>query len=229
MRELARSGGGNVTIPHKEVAAACLDAPSEAVMRTGACNCFWGLPGGELAGDNTDVLAFADAVALLPGVRLRGARLLLLGAGGGARAVLFASLRAGAGSIDILNRRPARAAAAAAQVVGARLPVTVLERAPVAGRYDLVVNATSLGLLATDPLPIDLASLDAPAAFDLVYGRHGTRWTDQAEALGMAYADGVEMVVRQAGYSIRRWLDVDPPLDVMRRAAEDELRGRPGD
>ena len=235
MRELARGGprrpgGGNVTVPHKEAAAASLDEPADAVRRSGACNCFWGLPGGELAGDNTDVAAFVDAVEALPGIRLSGARLLLLGAGGGARAVLLASLERGVETIDILNRNPKRAAAAAAHVVGDRLPVRVLEQAPTSGGYDLVVNATTLGLGPADPLPIDLDPLDVGAAFDLVYGERGTRWTNHAEARGVAAADGLDMLIRQAGYSIRRWLDLEPPLGVMRLAADRALsnpRGHP--
>ena len=229
MRQLARTGGGNVTVPHKEMAAACLDAPSQSVSLTGACNCFWRLPTGELAGENTDVPAFADAVESRLGVRLRGARLLLLGAGGGARAVLLACRRAGVQSIDILNRSRERAMVAASSVVGDSVPVAVLEGIPESGHYDLAVNATSIGLQHTDPLPIDLGALDVSAAFDLVYGRRGTPWTAHARALGVTAADGLEMLVRQAGYSIRQWLDVDPPLDVMRRAAEDALSERDGD
>lgn len=223
IRALARGGGGNITVPHKEAAAASLDVASEMVRRSGACNCFWGLPGGEVAGDNTDVAAFADSVESLPGVRLHGARLLLLGAGGGARAVLLAGLLRGAGSIDILNRTPGRAAAAVSHVVGEGLPVRVLENAPAAGQYDLAVNATSLGLRPTDPLPIDLAALDVSAAFDLVYGARGTAWTAHADSLGVTAVDGLDMLVRQAAYSIRCWLGVDPPLDVMRLAAERAL------
>lgn len=224
MRELARTGGGNVTVPHKEAAAAALDLASDTVRQSGACNCFWGLPGGELVGDNTDVAAFNDAVESIPGVRLRDAKLLVLGAGGGARAVLLACLRSGVESIDILNRSPERAASAAAHVIGARLPVRILEQAPASGRYDIIVNATSLGLRPSDPLPVDLGRFNVSTVFDLVYGAGGTRWTAHAEALGVAAADGLDMLVRQAGYSIRRWLNVDPPLDAMRRAAERELR-----
>lgn len=227
IRELAAGGGGNVTIPHKEATAAGLDVPSEAVLRSGACNCFWGLPDGRLAGDNTDVAAFVDAVETLPGVRLPGARVLLLGGGGGARAVLLACTERGVERIDILNRSPERAAAAADFIVGDTLPVTVLEQVPTSGRYDLVVNATSVGLRPSDPLPIELDALHVTTAFDLVYGVEGTRWTRHARTRGVTAADGLDMLVHQAGYSIRRWLDVDPPLDVMRRAATAALSDLP--
>ena len=74
-----------MTVPHKQTAALQLDSPTEAVARSGSCNCFWALSDGRIAGDNTDIMAFADAVESLPGVRIEGSRLLLLGAGGGAR------------------------------------------------------------------------------------------------------------------------------------------------
>lgn len=226
LRELARSGGGNVTLPHKEAAAAILDEPTDAVIRSGACNTFWGTPDGRLGGDNTDADAFAASVESLPGVHLRGARVLLLGAGGGARAVLLACRRHEAGEIQIYSRNAERAAAAASLVIGDRLPVSILERPPSSGRYDLVVNATSLGLAPGDPLPIEIDPLEVGALFDLVYGTEGTALTRRAGALGVAARDGLDMLVRQAGLSIRRWLDVDPPLDAMRQAADQALAAR---
>jgi len=113
MRALARQGGGNVTFPHKARAAAALDVASEAVRVTGACNCFWSEAGGALAGDNTDVRGFAEAAAgLVPGGP-EGLRVLVLGAGGAARAVVRACLDGGARSVEILNRTPERSRALA--------------------------------------------------------------------------------------------------------------------
>lgn len=233
MRSVARGGGaGNVTLPAKEAAAAALDAPATAVRATGACNCFWS-DGGELVGDNTDVEGFLRAVAgLLPGAageeELAGRRILLLGAGGGARAVLHACVSEGAASVDVLNRTVARAEAAAREVAGGDRRVSVLQdRDGLAGRYDLVVNATSLGLDAGDPLPLELSELEVGAAFDLVYGREGTAWTRHARRLGLPARDGLEMLLRQAAASLRRWLDVDPPLEAMRRAAASALGREP--
>lgn len=236
MRSVARAGGGgNVTLPAKGAAAAALDAAGAAVRATGACNCFWG-EGGELAGDNTDVEGFRRAVAgLVPGGTeegLAGRRVLLLGAGGGARAVLRGCLEEGAASVDLLNRTVGRAEAAAREVAGGDGRVSVLEdRAGLASRYDLVVNATSLGLAADDPLPLDLSELEAGAAFDLVYGEEGTAWTRHARRLGVPARDGLEMLLRQAAASLRRWLGVEPPLEAMRRAAASAGGGgasRPG-
>lgn len=223
MRLLARSGGGgNVTLPHKERAAAALDRPSASVRATGACNCFWGTDDGELAGDNTDGEGFLGAVAeLVPGERegLEGFEVLLLGAGGGARAVLHACLRSGAARVDLLNRTRSRAEAAAREVGRGDGRVRVLgDRSEAASRYGLAVNATSLGVEEDDPLPLDLSGLEVLGAFDLVYGPRETGWVRHARRLGIPARDGREMLVRQAAASQERWLGRSAPLEVLRRA-----------
>lgn len=232
MRAVARSGGGNVTLPHKERAAEAVDRASRAVEATGACNCFWRTPDGDLAGDNTDVEGFLAAVAgLLPdatapaeeGGGLAGRRVLLLGAGGGARAVLHGLDRVGAGRVDVLNRTRERADRMVERVPGGELDARVLRRREdAAGRYDLVVNATSLGLEPDDRLPVELGELEAGAVFDLVYAPGGTRWSRHARSLGVPARDGLEMLVRQAAASLRRWMDAEPPpeaTEAMRDAA----------
>lgn len=234
MRSLARAGGGgNVTLPHKQRAAEALDRPSAAVRATGSCNCFWGLPGGGLAGDNTDVEGFLEALAeLLHGAGSReraglvGRRVLLLGAGGAARAVLHGCRQAGAERVDVLNRTQERAEAMAetvgsGEVEGAgRTAVRVLEdRTDLAGRYDVVVNATSLGMEGEDPLPLDLSELEVRAAFDLVYGEEETAWVRHARRLGIPARDGLDMLVRQAAASVERWMDRPAPLTALREAA----------
>lgn len=219
---VARAGGGNVTVPHKEAAARHVDLPSMAVRHTGACNCFWEEEG-ELAGDNTDVGGFRAAVGAWPEARLAGSRVLLLGAGGAARAVLAACRAEGARSVEVWNRTTERARSvvrrARERAGEGGTQVRVVEtRTEARGPYDLAVNATSLGLSADDPLPLNLEETRSAAAFDLVYGREGTAWTAHARDLGIPASDGFEMLVRQAGLSLRRWLGVEPPLDAMRQA-----------
>ncbi len=223
VRSLARGGGGNVTVPHKLEVATLIDEPTHAVRGCGACNCFWGLPGGRVAGDNTDVAAFVDAVEALPGGRLTGADVLLLGAGGGARAVLYGCLERGARRVSILNRSIENARRLVREVAAARPTVSVLQPGPPPGSYDLIVNATSLGLSPNDPLPLELSLVRAAAAFDLVYGPDGTAWTREARRRGLVVADGFEMLVRQAALSIRNWIGHEPPLETMRRAGRAAL------
>src|SRR5690606_17210057 len=101
-------GAGNVTVPHKQLVAGLLDSATEAVRRTGACNAFW-MENGAICGDNTDVAGFEAATrSLIDSVA--GARVLLLGAGGAARAVLYSLLRTGVDSVTLLNRTVERAA-----------------------------------------------------------------------------------------------------------------------
>lgn len=247
MRAVARSGGGNVTLPHKERAARALDRRSEAVRATGACNCFWRDEAGRLAGDNTDVQGFLRAAEGLvpaegktesddpqeagsrPEEGFRGMEVLLLGAGGGARAVLHGLLRAGAGRVDVLNRTLERAEAMVEEVAPGTEAARVLRRREEAeDRYDLVVNATSLGLEEEDPLPLELGGLEVGAAFDLVYGPSDTRWIRHARSLGIPARDGLEMLVQQAAASLRRWLGREPPLEAMRGAARSALSRREG-
>lgn len=222
---VARAGGGNVTVPHKRAVAGRLDRPTKRVLRTGACNCFW-TEEAELAGDNTDVGGFRSAVEAWSEARLAG-RVLLLGAGGAARAVAEACREAGVERLEVWNRTTGRARELARGLrqaeAGEPPDVRVLEsRGEVEGTFDLVVNATSLGLEPeVDPLPCDLTRVRARAAFDLVYGgSEGTPWTRHARDLGVPARDGLEMLVRQAALSVERWGPaVDPPLDAMRRAA----------
>lgn len=216
LRGLAEAGGGgNVTLPHKGVAAATVEVPTDAVLQTGACNTFW-LEDGQLLGDNTDVDGFRIALRSLAG-EPAGARVLLLGAGGAARAAAYALLSDGAETVDILNRTPARAdALKAALGDDRRLQVLTPSRTTPQTRYDLIVNATSLGLKLDDPLPYDLErGAHEGAVFDLVYAPGGTAWTRSAAALGLAVADGRDMLLHQGAAAFERWWGQPAPLEAM--------------
>jgi shikimate dehydrogenase len=227
MRELGSSGGGNVTVPHKESAALQLDVRSAAVEATGACNCFWLDSAGRLVGDNTDVGGFLTAAAELEGLQLEGASVLLVGAGGAARAVAFACADAGVRRLTVRNRTTDRAAAMIADLGLQELAAVCPAREVPAGAFDLVVNATSLGLHADDELPLVLESGRFQRALDLVYGAEGTEWTRHAEANGIPATDGLSMLVHQAALSLERWLGEPPDRDglvqAMRKAAEAAL------
>lgn len=209
MLELGATGGGNVTVPHKAEAAGHLEVCSGAVEATGACNCFWLDASGRLAGDNTDVEGFLRASEHL-GLDLAGASVLLLGAGGAARAVATACLRAGAGSLTVRNRTGTRAAHLIAELGLERLAAEWSAHDERAAPYDLVVNATTLGLEPGDPLPLQLVRGRFLHVIDLVYGPGGTEWTRRAGAEGIPAIDGLPMLVHQALLSLERWLG---PLD----------------
>ena len=213
-------GGGNVTLPHKEKAASVLDKPSEAVRRTGACNTFWG-EDGKLCGDNTDVEGFGRALRHFLGGSPEGYRVLMLGAGGAARAALLSLVDAQAEDVLLLNRTVERARAVARRIGGDRVRVAESRSDVDAGDFDLVVNTTRLGLGIDDELPLDLERLSrAGAVIDLVYGPGQTPFVTAAKRLGIPAVDGGEMLVHQGAVSFERWWGEPAPIDAMRRALE---------
>jgi shikimate dehydrogenase len=225
LRGIARAGGGgNVTVPHKALAARTVERPSDAVARTGACNAYW-LEDGAIHGDNTDVAGASAAIAALLGRAPAGARVLLLGAGGAASATLCALADARAERIVIANRTPERAHALAERfrTPGVRMDVVESVDALAGERFDLAVNSTSLGLAPGDPLPLDpgAARVTIGAALDLVYARGETAWVRAMRARGIPAVDGKEMLLQQGAAAFRRWWGMEPPLEVMRAALGD--------
>jgi len=220
MRGIALAGGGgNVTVPHKEAARRVLDRAAAAALRTGACNTFW-CEAGALCGDNTDVAGFrAAARELVP--TTAGARVLLLGAGGAARAALAGLEDEGGAVVTVLARTPSRAQELKGLFDGSGLVVhTATSAADVRGEdFDLVVNATPLGLRPGDPLPFDLTTLrSAGAVLDMVYGAEPTPWVASARALGIPAVDGIPMLIAQGAAAFERWWGRPAPVEAMRAA-----------
>jgi shikimate dehydrogenase len=213
VRALPASGyrGANVTIPHKLAALAVADSATPAARGAGAANTLTFGDDGSIAAENTDAGGFLDALDADPD----GARALVLGAGGAGRAVAWALREAGAAAVGVWNRTPERAAALAAD-----LEIDVVETIrPQA--YDVIVNATSIGLDAGDSIA-DLPVSGQPpgTVVDLVY-RAGAKtpailWAEEGRARTI---DGLEILVRQGARSFAIWTGVRPPLDVMRAAA----------
>lgn len=222
LRGIAHAGGGgNVTLPHKERAAGLLDRPSDAVRRTGACNTFWGDDEGLVHGDNTDVEGFKRALRDFLPESVAERRVLLLGAGGAARAVLLGLMEEGAEQVVLLNRTPERARAVARRIGGERARVAA-EIDDVKGMdFGLVVNATRLGLEPDDPAPIDFGLLGTvDAAMDLVYAAEPTVFVRLAEGKGVRAVDGREMLIQQGAVAFERWWGREAGMDVMRAALE---------
>jgi|TARA_B100001079_G_scaffold187870_1_gene161881 shikimate dehydrogenase len=225
MVSIARSGGGgNITLPHKEKAAAIVEIASEAVVQTGACNTFWGDEKGRIHGDNTDVDGFRSALSFFIGSVPSGIRVLLLGGGGAARASLLGLIDEGADEIVIFNRTPERARSMSRRIGGERTRVIPVLEEIEGEDFDLVINATCLGLEKNDASPVDLERLGCVgAAMDLVYGRHVTPFVRAAEAMDIQATDGAEMLVRQGAASFERWWGIPAPVEAMRAAMEKSL------
>lgn len=211
-------GGLSVTMPHKGDVAGAVDRCTPVARCLGAVNCVaW--EHGELVGHNTDGDGFVDS--LLPSLTrpLSELRCLVFGAGGAARAVVVALAGAGAAEVAVCNRTPRRAesAAALAGSVGAMV-------APAAARdYDVIVNATSLGMAGTagsGVSPVDTAILhDGQIVVDLVYNPLRTRLLAGAADRGAITIDGVGMLVHQAARQFTLWTGLEAPVAAMEAAA----------
>jgi shikimate dehydrogenase len=206
VRALPASGyrGINVTIPHKEAALALADGASAVAQAIGAANTLT-FEDGRIQADNTDAQGFLDAIA----EPLHGKEVLILGAGGSARAVAWAARESGA-RVRVWNRTTERAEALARDLG--------VESVVSASGADVVVNATAAGLTGSaNELP--LADLGNPGTVvDLVYGSDVPPVTAWANQLGTRLVDGLEILVRQGALSFVRWTGEDPPLQVMREA-----------
>jgi shikimate dehydrogenase len=216
--------GVNVTIPHKEAALAVADRASPAAQEIGAANTL-SFSDGRIQAENTDATGL---LAALPGP-VEGKTALVLGAGGSARAAVWALAGKGA-SVSVWNRTGTRADDLVRALAGAGRGTPAEGRlAPVsgdqakAGGYELIVNCTAIGMRDEDPfehLPLDPERFDANIVLvDLVYAGSESRLVTEARSRSAQAIDGLEILVRQGAESLRIWTGMDPPLDVMRQAA----------
>jgi shikimate dehydrogenase len=215
--------GANVTVPHKHAALALADTASDPAGEIGSANTL-SFQAGAIAADNTDAPGFLAALPSAPA----GLRALVLGAGGSARAVVWALVREGA-QVEVWNRTSERATALA-EALGA----SALEAdGPLpSSDFDLIVNATSVGLEAEsrdrsrpdsdlDALRLAPEGLrQGQLVVDLVYASTETDFVRTARERGATVVDGLEVLVQQGAASFRIWTGLDPPLGVMREAAK---------
>lgn len=219
--------GANCTIPHKIAVMAHLDHITETARKIGAVNTVVRQPDGSLLGENTDGKGFIRSVREA-GLDLRGARAVVLGAGGAARAIAVELAEAGAGHLTLVNRTEARGAELAAQVrERTGVPADFIPwQAGYAVPTDtqLVVNATSIALFpnVTDEVPIDYGSLrPGMVVSDVIPNPPDTPFLKRAREQGAATLDGLGMLVYQGAIAFKMWTGEDAPVDVMRRALEE--------
>lgn len=207
--------GANVTIPHKETVVPLLDEISGDARKVGAVNTIQ-VVGDKLIGHNTDIDGFREFVVGDAGVSVGGRSVLVLGAGGAARAVVAAAADLGAGEIVVAARRVAQGADVIRLVATSSSARSEgWERVgELIGHADIVVNATPVG----DPVP-EAAWRDGQVAIDLVYHPPITPFMESARAGGAVAWGGLGMLIRQAAASFRIWTGQDPPLGVMSAAA----------
>ena len=203
--------GVNVTIPHKEQALWLADKATETAQPIGAANTLT-FENGEIHADNTDASGFLSALK----TSAYDKTALVLGAGGSARAVLYALNVAGAREVRLWNRTPARARALA-QEFNAKISAEPAE---------IIVNCTSVGLQnpadTFKALPVGADDLGAGSTVvDLVYRQGGTLLLNVAQANGAEVVDGLEILVAQGAASLERWTGRTAPDQAMREAVAD--------
>jgi shikimate dehydrogenase len=213
--------GANVTIPHKQRALAIADEASPAARAIGAANTLTFAPDGTIAAENTDAPGLIAAMERA-GHSPRGLTATVLGAGGTARAAVWALREAGAREVSVWNRTPARARALAGDfgIRAVGLPEST----------DILINCTSVGLVrpasATES-GLNLLSLEHDLVgrysyvVDFVYAQSSTELLACAREHGIPTLDGLELLVAQGALSLELWTGRPAPLDVMRIAARE--------
>jgi shikimate dehydrogenase len=217
--------GANVTIPHKERVVPMVDRLTEEAHATGAVNTIT-REGRKLVGHNTDVGGFKVALDALVGRQKMPRHAIVLGAGGGARAVVYGLIREGFQRVVVFNRHLHRAegmvkhfSRSAAHMDLRAMPwhESIIESE--LSKTKVLVNATSIGL--TDdrsPVPAEILGPDL-LVLDLIYSR--TRLLQDAAQAGCTVADGGEMLLHQGAAAFTLWTGQPAPLDAMRAALED--------
>jgi shikimate dehydrogenase len=215
VRALPAAGfaGANVTIPHKQAALGLAGEATARARAIGAANTLTFGDDGVITADNTDAPAL---IAALP-FPVVGRTALVLGAGGSARAAVWALLDAGAAEVRVWNRTAARA-----RRLCADLGATPVDAAPHPAPADLLVNCTIAGLdggSSFDQLPLAPGDVDRYAAVvDLVYAGSPTTLVDRARELGVPAVDGLELLIGQGALSFERFTGRSPSLDAMHGA-----------
>ena len=206
--------GCNVTIPHKQAVLDHVEDRGDVRGTIGAMNTVVRAEDGALVGTNTDAGGFYAPIA---GLDLEGRHAAVIGAGGAARAILFALARVGIGRVTILNRNVLKAAAllSSFRIKGDALPLGS-PLPPV----DLLVNASALGMTGQPPLDLDLAPLPEDAVvYDVVYAPLETPLLAQARGRALDTVDGLDMLIGQAALAFELFFGAEPPRD-----RDEELR-----
>jgi len=215
-------GGLNLTIPLKEKAMS-LVLPTELARQIGAVNTVDFKDG--IVGHNTDGLG-AKMALIERGIEVRGKNVLLLGAGGAARAIAFQLASDGA-SVTIANRTKERASALANEVarIGKATPAGLDNIEKLIKNSDILINSTSVGMSSQKSETIVTSSMmhSDLVVFDIVYNPMNTRLLMEAKKAGSKTIDGVMMLVHQGAEAFRIWTGKTPPVDIMEKAVREKL------
>jgi shikimate dehydrogenase len=207
--------GANVTVPHKEAAFSACDRRTPVAEALGAVNTLW-RQDGRLMGDNTDVAGFlANMDESASGWAEQRRLAVVIGAGGAARAIVYALISRGFERIAVVNRTQERAEALAAHFgdPARAAPWADLSAQLAEAEADLLVNASSLGMVGQPPLAVDLSALPGQAVVaDAVYVPLRTPLIETARARGLRTVEGLGMLLHQAAPAFARWFGKEPKV-----------------
>jgi 3-dehydroquinate dehydratase/shikimate dehydrogenase len=212
--------GLSITMPYKEAILRHLDNTDSHTTKIGACNTVVRAQDGKLYGFNTDTAGVVRP--LEQRIPLEKARILVLGAGGAARAAVFGLKERGA-EIYILNR-----SAAPAQKLAHQARARIIKRAADLKKmsFDVIINATPVGMGNTRDSPLNEDEINTRFLFDMVYDPEETRLMKLAKARGAELIPGIEMFVHQAARQFEIWTGKPAPRDEMLRVVQMALQDR---
>ena len=223
--------GLNLTVPHKLLAVDMMDSLDDSARTWGAVNTVKFAPdaAGKMSsiGFNTDADAIVTALRQDLAMELRGAKVLLLGAGGAGRTTALKLAAENVAELYLVNRTPVKAEVIAGEIK-TRFPAVRVSVGHPKTAVDLVVNATSLGLKAADGSPLDerdFSLKQTRAVYDMIYRPAETRLLVAAKAAGCKTANGLGMLLYQGAKAFEIWTGRTAPLEVMRRALEQNIYG----
>ncbi|EDY81351.1 Shikimate dehydrogenase substrate binding domain family [Verrucomicrobiia bacterium DG1235] len=221
--------GLNLTVPHKEIAFPAVSPIDPAAQPIGAVNTLARHESG-YKGYNTDGYGLAKGIELQLGKKMRGADIVLLGAGGAARAAAIQALQSNCQSLTIVNRNQERLARLISEIspIAKAKDISLRPLAPqdikTLPESCLLVNATSLGLKSSDPTPMPEERLPANTSlFDMIYNPPETRLMKKVTEKGGQACSGLSMLVHQGAKSLEIWTGTPAPANTMQDAAEHAL------
>jgi shikimate dehydrogenase len=204
--------GCNLTIPHKQAALAIVDRIDPLAKRVGAVNCVVVAPDGSLEGRNTDAFGFIESVReAQQDWRADAGPVVVIGAGGGARAVLVGLIDQGAREIRLINRTPGRAATLAQELGNPIKPLDWTQRHAALDGAAMLINTTNQGMLGEPPLDLSLDRLPTSALVcDIIYIPRETPLLAAARKRGNPAVNGLGMLIHQARPAFQAWFGIMP-------------------